>query len=105
MEYKIIEHHDVAMFVGLVNEAIEEGWKLHGSVAIATVAYGGDFYTLRAQSMVRDEDEDEESIALSLTDMATLDAIPKDIVLDVLEEFAASRNAKKRKREGVAAAN
>ena len=54
--YKVIQNLDQNKFTALVNEALENGWKLHGGVSVSNWYYPENYTpcTNFAQALVKD---------------------------------------------------
>ena len=52
MKYTVIEHYQLNIFIQLVNQAIAEGWVLHGGVSKAISAGNSETWS---QAMVKEE--------------------------------------------------
>ena len=54
MQYQVIDADDVKALVELVNDALEDGWKLQGGVAVSNSTDQGYTRELYAQAMIKE---------------------------------------------------
>ena len=54
MQYQVISDKDLEALVELVNDALDDGWKLQGGVAISSSTDQGYTRELFAQAMIKE---------------------------------------------------
>lgn len=60
LEYDIVFDNDYAQFVTLVNERLQEGWRLRGGVSVSITETDDILYKWFAQAIVRVRQEDKQ---------------------------------------------